>query len=344
MYNNPNFYKDKDDHFAINIGDGPYKILQLTDLHFGFGILSRKQDKLGMDAVTKLVERSKPDLIILTGDSIFPFIFKSGTRNNIKQARRLVGFMDSFEIPYAFLFGNHDIEMGSKGNKNQISDIIINGRYSVFAKGKKELTGEGNYIIKLIDKREKVLMALVILDSNMYGEGWFFSGFDCIHKEQTEWCMDELSRLKKQNENLKALAFFHMPLPEFKDAYEKMKLGDKSVEYNFGSIGESNDYFGISKNNYSFFEKAVDNGIIKGIFCGHDHLNTLSLTYQGVMMTYGMSIDFLAYKNIRKRYTQRGGTLITIDNDGLFEVKPVPLTTVVSDFVRGKVSNINTNG
>lgn len=336
MYDNPNFYKDKDNHFAINIGDGPYKILQLTDLHFGFGILSRKQDRLGMEAVTKLVERSKPDLIILTGDSIFPFIFKSGTRNNIKQARRLVGFMDSFEIPYAFLFGNHDIEMGSKGDKDQISDIIINGKYSVFAKGKKELTGEGNYIIKLIDKREKVLMALVVLDSNMYGEGWFFSGFDCIQKEQTEWCMDELSRLKKQNENLKALAFFHMPLPEFKEAYEMMKLGDKSVEYNFGSIGESNDYFGISKNNCGFFEKAVENGVIKGIFCGHDHLNTLSLTYQDVMMTYGMSIDFLAYKNIRKTYTQRGGTLITIDKDGLFKVKPVPLTTVVSDFVRGQ--------
>lgn len=336
MYDNPNCYKDKDNHFAINIDDGPYKILQLTDLHFGFGILSRKQDKLGMDAVTKLVEKSKPDLIILTGDSIFPFIFKSGTRNNIKQARRLVEFMDSFEIPYAFLFGNHDIEMGSKGDKDQISDIIINGRYSVFAKGKKELTGEGNYIIKLIDKREKVIMALVVLDSNMYGEGWFFSGFDCIHKEQTEWCMNELSRLKKQNENLKALAFFHMPLPEFKEAYEKMKLGDKSVEYNFGSIGESNDYFGISKNNYGFFEKAVENGVIKGIFCGHDHLNTLSLTYQDVMMTYGMSIDFLAYKNIRKRYTQRGGTLITIDKNGLFKVKPVPLTTVVSNFVRGQ--------
>jgi 3',5'-cyclic AMP phosphodiesterase CpdA len=334
MYNDPNFYKDN--HFAINIGDGPYKILQLTDLHFGFGILSRKQDRLGMDAVTKLVERSKPDLIILTGDSIFPFIFKSGTRNNIKQAKKLVGFMDSFEIPYAFSFGNHDIEMGSKGNKDQISDIIMNGKNSVFTKGDKELTGEGNYIIKLIDKKEKLLMVLVILDSNMYGEGWFFSGFDCIHKEQTKWCMDELSRLKKQSEDLKALAFFHMPLPEFKEAYERMKLGDKSVEYHFGSIGENNDYFGISKNNYGFFEKAVDNGVIKGVFCGHDHLNTLSLTYQGIVMTYGMSIDFLAYKNIGKRYTQRGGTLITIDNEGFFKVNPVPLTTVVSDFVRGQ--------
>lgn len=335
MYDNPMFYKDVDNHFAINIGNKPYKILQLTDLHFGFGMLSRKQDELGMDAVTKLVKQTKPDLMILTGDSIFPFIFKSGTRNNIKQAKKLVEFMDSFQIPYAFLFGNHDIEMGSKGDKNQISDIIIEGKYSIFAKGEEDLTGEGNYIIKLVGN-EKLLMALVILDSNMYRDGWFYSGFDCIHEEQTTWCMNELAILKKQNDDLKALAFFHMPLPEFKQAYEKMKLGDTSVNYNFGSIGESNDYFGISKYQPDFFEKAVQNGIIKGMFCGHDHLNTLSLTYQGVMMTYGMSIDFLAYKNIKKSYTQRGGTLITINNDGSFEVVPVPLTTVVSNFVRGQ--------
>ncbi|MCM1991425.1 hypothetical protein [Oceanirhabdus seepicola] len=127
-----------------------------------------------------------------------------------------------------------------------------------------------------------------------------------------------------------------MPLPEFKQAYEKMKLGDKSVEYNFGSIGESNDYFGISKYKPDFFEKAVESGIIKGIFCGHDHLNTFSLTYKDIMMTYGMSIDFLGYSGIGKKYTQRGGTLITINNDGLFKVDPVPLTTVVSNFVRGQ--------
>ncbi|MCT4541951.1 MAG: metallophosphoesterase [Vallitalea sp.] len=334
MYSNSMFYRDIDSHFSIDIGDKPYKILQLTDLHFGFGILSKKQDELGMDAVTKLIDRTTPDLIILTGDSIFPFIFKSGTRNNIKQAKKLVKFMDDFQIPYAFLFGNHDIEMGSKGNKNEICDIITNGKYSIFDKGVKELTGEGNYIIKLVNK-DNLIMALVILDSNMYRDGWFYSGFDCIHSEQTDWCMSELSKLKKQNNDLKALAFFHMPLPEFKQAYEKMKLGDKSVEYNFGNIGEGNDYFGISKYNPDFFEKALENDVIKGMFCGHDHLNTLSLTYKGIMMTYGMSIDFLGYKGIRKKYTQRGGTLITINQDSSFQVSPVPLTTVVSKLVRG---------
>lgn len=335
MYNSHIFYKDKDGHFAINIGDKPFKILQLTDMHLGFGILSKNKDKLAMDAVESIIAKAKPDLIILTGDSIFPFIPRAGTRNNIKQARKLVEFMDSFKIPYAFLFGNHDVEMGSKGDKKEVADAILEGKYSIFDKGEEDLTGVGNYIIKLVNDDKDLLMALPILDSNMYRDGWFFSGFDCIHDDQTEWCTKELLKLREHNKDLSALAFFHIPLAEFKEAYEKMKLGDKNVQYNFGSIGEENDYFGISKYKCDFFEKAVDNGIIKGMFCGHDHLNTLSLTYKGIMMTYGMSIDFLGYSNMKKKHTQRGGTLITVYEDGKFNVTPVPLTRVVSTFVRG---------
>lgn len=333
MYQNKNFDAST---LTLTVEEAPFKILQLTDIHFGFSWFSRKKDALAIAAITTLVERAKPDLIVLTGDSIFPYIPKSGTRNNLKQAKRLTAFFDAFKTPYMILFGNHDIEIGSKGSKDEISDIIMASEYGIFDKGPKSLTGMGNYIVKLRNSDQSLRSALAVLDSNMYREGWFYSGFDCIREEQTAWCLSALSDLKKENEALKALAFFHMPLPEFKGAYEKMKLGDQSVTYHFGSIGEADDYFGISKYQPDFFEKAVQNGIIKGMFCGHDHYNTLSLSYQGIQMTYGMSIDFLGYKGIKERYIQRGGTLITIEKNGDFHVKPLPLTQVVSKFVRGK--------
>lgn len=68
-----------------------------------------------------------------------------------------------------------------------------------------------------------------------------------------------------------------------------MKLGDRAVIYRHGSVGEKDEYFGISKYEGDFFEEAVRNGVIRWIFCGHDHLNTLSLEYKGIRMTYGMS-------------------------------------------------------
>ncbi len=126
-----------------------------------------------------------------------------------------------------------------------------------------------------------------------------------------------------------------MPPAEFKEAYEKMKLGDHRVIYEHGSIGEKDEYFGISNQPPHFFEKAVDNGWLKWIFCGHDHLNTLSLTYQGIRMTYGMSIDYLGYSGIAKQYIQRGATLITRKTDGNIDITMVPLKTVVSTRVRG---------
>ena len=148
--------------------------------------------------------------------------------------------------------------------------------------------------------------------------------------------MTRLNDLKKCNPDIKAMAFFHMPPAEFKEAYRKMKLGDKSVIYQHGSIAEKNEHFGISKFEGTFFKKAVENGVIKWMFCGHDHLNTLSLIYKGIQMTYGMSIDYLGYKDIDKSYIQRGGTLITRKPDGRILVSMVPLGAVISTRVSGK--------
>lgn len=336
MYTSPNFHIQDEETFTLRIPeDRDYKILQLTDLHLGFGFLSGKKDRLALSAVTELIHRTQPDLIVLTGDSIFPFFPKSGTMNNGKQARKLLAFLDSFQIPYTFVFGNHDCEMGSACNKEQLADIFATGKYAIFTKGRyehseKPIAGVGNFVLDLVDSKGNILQPLILLDSNMYGDGWFFSGFDCVHEDQTDWCMEKLNDRK-----VPAMVFFHMPPAEFKEAYEKMKLGDHSVIYEHGSIGEKDEYFGISNRKPYFFEKAVDNGWTKWIFCGHDHLNTLSLTYRGIRMTYGMSIDYLGYSGIAKQYIQRGATLITRRPDGEVKIAMVPLTTVVSTRVRG---------
>ena len=247
MYNSHNFTKIDNETFNLHIDtDKDYKILQLTDLHLGFGILSGKKDKLALSAVTKIIKKSRPDLIVLTGDSIFPFFPKSGTMNNGRQARILTAFMDRFKIPYTLCFGNHDCELGAFCNKDELADIFAEGKYCIFTKGNRYIYGVGNFFINLVDDNNKAVLPLVMLDSNMYGDGgWFYSGFDCMHKDQTEWCMNKLTSLKNEDENIKAMAFFHMPVREFKEAYERMKLGDNDVIYKHGSVGEKNDHFGI---------------------------------------------------------------------------------------------------
>ncbi len=346
MYRSENFRIVDRETFEMRMPEGrPMKILQMTDLHLGFGLIRKQSDRKAMEAITTIVERTKPDLIVFTGDTIYPFLLRTGTMNNKKQAEKFLEFMDMFRVPYTLVMGNHDTEIGSRLNRTELGKVFRKGEYSIFAHGPKNVFGVGNFFIHLVRAEDwnkpqsngycRTPMVLTLLDSNMYGEGWFFTGFDRIHEDQTKWCMDRLDWLKEYNPDMKAMAFFHIPLKEYRTAYEKMKLGDSSVRYHFGSIAEKEEKFGISRYKDTFFERAHRNGTIVGMFCGHDHLNTLSLTYRGIRLTYGMSIDYGGYSGIKKKQTQRGGTLINVDTNGKWDVKPEPLTFVVSPKIRG---------
>ncbi len=174
---------------------------------------------------------------------------------------------------------------------------------------------------------------LMFIDSNAYLTWNFFSGFDIIHDDQIEWYKNTIkiigAECGKKPEEVNSLAFFHIPPKEFREAWEKFYRGDKSVIYHHGFVGEKDNYFGYPKTvEGKFFNEMVKFGSCKGMFMGHDHLNTLSLTYKGIRLTYGMSVDYLAYKGIDKRHTQRGGTIIEIYDDGTFDTKMLPLDDI----------------
>ena len=52
--------------------------------------------------------------------------------NNRKQAEKLLAFLDGFQIPYTFVFGNHDCEMGSTCNKEQLAEIFLQRENTLF--------------------------------------------------------------------------------------------------------------------------------------------------------------------------------------------------------------------
>lgn len=309
-----------------------FVILQLTDFHFGRGILSRKSDILAHNAIVTIVNRVKPDLIIVTGDNVYPIAVFSGTSNNKRQSEYVGELMESFQIPWTLTFGNHDCEPFSKVNKEQLAAYFASLEHCLLKNDAKGISGTGNHIIKINNADNTLNTALVMLDSNMYVGNTFFSGFDNIHDDQIEWYKKSIS-VMSDKEKASSLAFFHMPPKEMRDAWEILKLGgtDK-VTYHLGGVGEINDHVGYSrKKQGNFFEEMVKFGSCKGMFFGHDHLSNLSVTYKGIRLTYGMSIDFLAYRDIRKKYTQRGGTIISIKDDKSFDVSLSPLTVIVKE-------------
>ncbi len=305
-----------------------FRILQLTDVHIGNSFITRMADRLAMNAVIKLVEHTKPDLIVLTGDNVYPMLPMTLTRNNYKESKLFAELMEGFGIPWAFVFGNHDTEVLCTHTKQQLADLYESMPHCLFRRGPKDISGVGNYTVNLRNADGSLNNVLVMLDSNMYGGGNFFTGFDVIHDDQIEWYKRTLTDLKADGKIPPSLAFFHMPLKEYKDAWNLLRFGSKEVEYKLGWIGETDNYLGISRQEGRFFAAMQELGSTKGTFVGHDHLNTLSMVYKGIQLTYGMSIDYLAYKGIRRSYSQRGGTVITVKPDSSFAVEHVPLSLI----------------
>lgn len=77
--------------------------------------------------------------------------------------------------------------------------------------------------------------------------------------------------------------------------------------------------FTPAQKNNGLFDAFLNSNSTQGAFFGHDHLNNFALNYKGVQLTYGYSIDYLAYSGISKYGLQRGCTIITIKPDGSFD-------------------------
>ena len=129
-------------------------ILQLTDTQIIDSSQVRTPDRLGgllpqlwgedkkdercYDYLREIIENTNPDLIILTGDIIYGEFDDSG-----KSLLEFVEFMESFNIPWAPIFGNHDNE--SKMGVDWQCEQFENAENCLFIQ--RELTGNGNYTV-----------------------------------------------------------------------------------------------------------------------------------------------------------------------------------------------------
>ena len=95
----------------------------------------------------------------------------------------------------------------------------------------------------------------------------------------------------------------------------------ENVNYVDGKAGEGKKIIYCGMGEDDLFETIQELGSTKGLFFGHDHDNNFSIYYKGIRMTYGYSIDYLAYSGINKRGSQRGCTIITVSPDGTFDCK-----------------------
>ena len=327
--------KDSDGNWTFYT-DRDLKILQLTDVHIGGGIMSVKKDKMALNAVAAMLTAEKPDLVVITGDLVYPVPFQAGTFNNGISTDMVITLLEKLGVYYTVCFGNHDSELYSDYTREKIADKYANPdlKYSLFQKGPEDVDGYGNQVIKVKNSKGIVTNAFFTIDSHSYIDGDFLGiqwKYDNIHENQIEWYKECVLAIDAANKAIDpdcpmftSLCFFHIPLEEYGIAWQEYKANGykdtENVKHFAGGYYEKDEksYCGVYSDN--FFETALELGSTKGIFCGHDHENNASIEYKGIRLTYGMSIDYLAYTGIYKKGAQRGCTVITLSKDGELSV------------------------
>lgn len=327
--------------------DGDFKVMQLTDVHIGGGAMSAKKDRQAINAVAAMINAEKPDLVVVTGDISFAVPW-SGTINNSYAHEYFKRLMENLGVYWTVTFGNHDSEIYNYHNRAAVAKMYSDEglEYCLFSSEDGGVYGECNHVINVKNSAGLITKSLIMMDSNSYtkqdplGIRWLY---DNIHEDQIKWYRDTVTELNEYNTKLidslpeeerpenpekfttvQSLLFIHIPLTEVRAAYEAyLSAGEKDTEeviYGGGSVGEDEPYVFCSKDEDEMFETMLELGSTKAVFYGHDHMNNIVLTYRGITLSYGYSIDYFAYAGIDKIGSQRGCTVISCHSDTDFDI------------------------
>lgn len=337
--------KDADGNWTFTT-DEDLKVLQFTDIHIGGGWLSASKDSQALNAVAAMITAEKPDLVIVTGDIVYPVPYESAAINNLPPHKIFASLMEALQVYWVPTFGNHDTEFYSFYSREEISEYYSSDelKYCLYERGNENIDGYGNSVINVKNSDGIITQSIFTIDSHAYtGTGLIDilkMDYDNIHENQIEWykttvennCkynreliknMDDKDSLLKKYGSVNSLLFFHIPIAEYADAWFQYVENDykdtENVKLIYGTAGETGRIVYNSYMSDELFETMQSIEGKKGIFCGHDHLNNFSIDYKGIRLTYGFSIDYLAYSGISKLGSQRGCTIITVKPDGEFD-------------------------
>lgn len=278
--------------------NGDFNILQLSDIHMSVMDDADTHYRFIQETINeaKAITNDNLHLIAISGD-----VFTFANKDTVKE---LCAFFEKQQTPWTLTFGNHDeqgyyaidwltgylTELSKSDNSNLLFVDFPND----------DVFGSSNFVIDLPETNEGQSRQIVMIDSNRYnyGEGY---GYDYIHADQIDWYLRACDYIYGEHQtstlNPNSLAFFHIPVQEYVDAYNDAKAekgnstfleGGKYVfengEWQDKTTVTRNDHKdksdGCSKINSGFYSVVQEIGYTKGFFVGHCHTNTNCMDYR----------------------------------------------------------------
>jgi hypothetical protein len=261
--------------------DGTFTIVQFTDTHFTSSAGEiEPADTRTVALMTQILESEQPDLVMLTGD-----VIDGGRCTDPAAAWRMaLSPIVAKGLPWAAVFGNHDDE--GRLDRVQLTALQQSIPGCLSQRGPSHLTGVSNFVLKVLDAQgERSLNHLYCLDSNSYSKTGVGT-YDWIRRDQIAWYAQTARELAEANggERLPALAFFHIPLPEYHE------LWDYSACY-----GVKYEEIAAPFVNSGLFAALHEGGDVLGTFVGHDHINDFIGTLHNIRLAYGRATGYNTY-------------------------------------------------
>jgi hypothetical protein len=301
--------------------DGTFQIVQFTDLHWGNG---GEEDQRTLALMERILEAERPDLVMLTGD----VIAGSECTDPARSWRDVVAPMEARSLPWAAVFGNHDDE-GSL-SRAELMAVQQSCRGCLSEPGPETVSGVGNYVLTVQSARHDMpAAALYCFDSQSYAPK-DIGGYGWVLPDQIAWYLTtsrhltqsvaEQNRLDRDTP-LPALAFLHIPLPEYDTVWDEHVC--RGVKYEVLCSPRLNT--GL----FAAFYEARD---VLGVFVGHDHVNDYEGTLYGIRLCYGRASGYNTYgregmtrgaRVIRLREGARGfESWLRLDDGSIITVQP----------------------
>lgn len=248
--------------------DRRFKIVQFTDVHWVYGNDASQE---AATLMAEVLDAEKPDLVVLTGDLVY-------AKPAGKALQKVLEPILKRGLRFAVTWGNHDDEHDMA--RAQLSHFIedLPGNLSSTTEG---ISGITNYILPIeASEGDYDAATLYIFDSHSYSNIKGVKGYGWIENDQIEWYKKSSKSFtaKNQGKPLPSLAFFHIPIPEYREA--ATSLG------NF-MVGTRKENVCSPEINTGLGAAMLECGDMMGVFVGHDHVNDYATTWRGILLCYG---------------------------------------------------------
>lgn len=274
--------------------NGKFKIVQFADIQDG-----PKMNKKTLVLMNQILDYEKPDLVILTGDNLD---CRCKTKEDVITAiKNIASPMEKRNIYWATVFGNHDAEQ-NKLTEEEMMKLYMSYPKNISEFGPNNLGRIGNYNLLIKGSSSKAPeFNIYLLNSGRYAASKI-GGYDWVNFNQITWYRNTCEALKnKYEKTIPALMFFHIPLPEFKTAFNEKVLS-----------GNKNEEECSPKLNSGLFTSIVEMGDVRGIFVGHDHTNDYVALLNGIKLGFARNVGYGTYG---KRGLARGARVFLINEN-----------------------------